>query len=119
MIKAIIERNGVIGAAFDAWMLDPEWKREQPAWTQVTNATLETVADHIDYVCQIAGNANHAGIGTDLDGGFGTEQSPRDLNTVADLQRMKGILGGRGYSEEDVSKILSGNWIGLLKRVWK
>lgn len=118
MIKAIIERDGVIGAAFDAWMLDPEWQREKPAWDQTTKATLETVADHIDYVCQIAGNANHAGIGTDLDGGFGTEQAPRDLNTIADLQRMRGILSGRGYSEEDVLKILSGNWIGLLRRVW-
>jgi membrane dipeptidase len=118
MIQAIVERGGVIGAAFDAWMLDPEWKRQLPCYEQTTKATLGTVANHIDHVCQLAGNAHHAGIGTDLDGGFGQEQSPRDLNTVADLQNLVGILHDRGYKEEAVRNILSGNWIRLLKNTW-
>ncbi|MDA0745265.1 MAG: membrane dipeptidase [bacterium] len=118
MINAIVERGGVIGSAFDAWMLDPDWKRETPPFAQRTKATLETVANHIDHVCQLAGNAHHAGIGTDLDGGFGQEQAPKDLNTIADLQNMAGILENRGYSETDVKNILSGNWIRLMKEVW-
>ena len=80
---------------------------------------METVADQIDHVCQLAGNANHAGIGTDLDGGFGTEQAPRDLNTIADVQNVAGILENRGYSEEDTGKVMSGNWIRFLKEVWQ
>ena len=108
----------MIGAAFDAWMLDPDWNREIPCWAQSTKATLETVADHIDHVCQLAGNARHAGIGTDLDGGFGQEQAPRDLNTIADLQNLVGILQRRGYAEPDVRNILSGNWVRFLKEVW-
>jgi len=119
MIKAIVERGGVIGAAFDAWMLDPEWQRGKPCYEQTTNATLETVVDHIDHVCQIAGNAHHSGIGTDLDGGFGQEQSPRDLNTIADLQNLVPVFERRGYSTEDIQNVLSGNWVRLLKDVWE
>ncbi len=118
MIKSIIERGGVIGAAFDVWMLDPEWGHERPAYEQITNATLQTVADHVDHVCDLAGNARHAAIGTDLDGGYGTEQSPRDLNTIADLRKFAEIFARRGYSHEEVGNILSGNWIRLLKAAW-
>lgn len=118
MIKAIAERGGVIGAAFDAWMLDPEWNRELPACQQTTRATLETVIDHIDHISQVLGNTRHSGIGTDLDGGFGQEQAPRDLNTIADLQNLQEIMLNRGYTEDDIRNILSGNWIRLFKQTW-
>ena len=117
MIKAIAERGGVIGAACDAWMLDPDWKREVPCYEQIANATIETVADHVDHIVQLLGNAHHAGIGSDLDGGFGTEQGPRDLNTIADLQKLAGIFEGRGASEEDIRGVMSGNWIRLLREI--
>jgi membrane dipeptidase len=81
-------------------------------------ATLESVVDHIDHVCQLAGSARHAAIGTDLDGGFGTEQSPADLDTIADLQKIPAILERRGYSAADVTGILHGNWLGLMRRAW-
>lgn len=119
MIRAIAERGGVIGVAFDAWMLDPGWKRDAPCYEQATKATLETVVDHIDHITQVLGNARHAGIGSDLDGGFGYEQAPRDLNTIADLQKLAGILDRRGYAREDVRNILSGNWIRLLRETWE
>ncbi|MFH1085104.1 MAG: membrane dipeptidase, partial [Chloroflexota bacterium] len=75
-IKAIIQRDGVIGVALDAWMLYPGWVKEQ---TPPEVVSLEAVADHIDHICQLAGNARHAAIGSDLDGGYGTEQTPYDL----------------------------------------
>ena len=118
MIKAIAERGGVIGAAFDSWMLDPDWKREVPCYEQTSGATIGTVADHVDHISQLLGNARHSGIGSDLDGGFGYEQAPRDLNTIADLQLLKGIFESRGYSDEDVRNILHGNWIRMLKEAW-
>jgi membrane dipeptidase len=74
------------------------------------------VVDHIDHVCQLAGDSRHSGIGSDLDGGFGWEQSPHDLDTIADLQQVASILGGRGYSDEDVAAIMHGNWLRLLER---
>ena len=113
----LIERGAVIGAAFDAWMLAPNWERGKstPAGMGVT---LETVVDHIDHVCQLAGNANHAAIGSDLDGAFGTEQSPADLNTIADLQKIPSILENRGYAKEDIRKIMHQNWVDFLLEAW-
>jgi membrane dipeptidase len=118
MIRAIAARDGVIGAACDAWMLDPGWQREVPACDQITAATLATVADHMDHVCQVTGTARHAGIGSDLDGGYGYEQSPRDLNTIADLQSLGGIFARRGYAEPDIAAVMGGNWIRLLRQTW-
>lgn len=115
-LKAIFERDGVIGAAFDNWMLYPGWVNGQ---TSNEVVTMNTVVDHIDYICQLAGNARHVGIGTDLDGGYGREQSPSDLDTIADLQRLNKLLADRGYSEADIAAILHGNWLRLLHDAWK
>jgi membrane dipeptidase len=114
-LRAVIERDGVIGAAFDTWMLVPGWQR---GISTNDNVTLDTVVDHIDYVCQLAGNSRHAAIGSDLDGGYGREQSPRDLDTIADLQNLAGLLSARGYSSTDIAAILHGNWFRFLRRVW-
>jgi membrane dipeptidase len=114
-LKAIFARNGVIGAAFDAWMLQPGWVVGQ---TTNEKVTLSTVVDHIDHICQLAGNSRHAAIGTDLDGGYGKEQSPRDLETIADLQQLSGLLEARGYSQVDIAGILHENWLRLLRQAW-
>jgi membrane dipeptidase len=115
-IRAIIDREGIIGAAFDNWMIRPGWVRGSKENERVV---IEHVVDHIDHICQLAGSAKHAAIGSDLDGGFGREQSPSDLDTIADLQKLVEILTGRGYSMEDVSLIMHGNWLRLLRNVWE
>jgi membrane dipeptidase len=115
-LKAIFERDGVIGAALDAWMLQLGWIVGQ---SSNENVSLATVVDHIDHICQLAGNSRHAAIGTDLDGGFGREQSPRDLDTIADLQKFAGLLAGRGYGNDDIAAILHGNWLRLLRQAWE
>jgi membrane dipeptidase len=114
-IRAIITRGGVIGAALDSWMLQTDWEQGQ---TNVNRATLADVVDHMDHICQLAGNARHAAIGSDLDGGFGTEQSPLDLDTSADLQKIPALLAARGYSPADISGIMHGNWLRLLREAW-
>lgn len=114
-LRAIIDRDGVIGAAFDDWMLYPGWVVGQTSNKEVS---LDTVVDHIDYVCQLAGNSQHAALGTDLDGGFGREQSPHDLDTIADLQEIPALLSKRGYGDDDIAAIMHGNWLRLLRRVW-
>ena len=58
----------------------------------------------------------HVGIGSDLDGGFGTEQSPGDLGTIAGLQKLDGILKSRGYSDADIDGIFFGNWLRFFTR---
>lgn len=116
-IRALLERDAVIGTAFDAWMLVPGWKIGETT-PEETGVSLSHVADHIDHICQLAGNTLHAAIGTDLDGGYGREQSPRDLDTIADLQKLPGILAERGYSDEDIENILCRNWIRFLEKAW-
>ncbi|HEX5809282.1 MAG TPA: membrane dipeptidase [Anaerolineales bacterium] len=114
-IRAIIDRRGAIGVAFDNWMIRPGWTRGARDNERVT---LAHVADHIDHVCQLAGNSRHAAIGSDLDGGFGREQSPSDLDTIADLQQIPEILSKRRYSDTDIAAIMHGNWIRLLREAW-
>lgn len=116
-LRALIARGAVIGAALDAWMMVPGWRRGTTT-PQETGVCLEHMADHIDHVCQLAGNAQHSGIGTDLDGGFGREQGPLDVDTIADLQKLNEILARRGYSAADVARIMHGNWVELLRRAW-
>jgi membrane dipeptidase len=115
-IRRLIERGAVIGSALDDWMLYPGWVRGE---TQPNVVSLSAAIDQIDHVCQLAGNARHAALGTDLDGGFGTEQSPGDLDTIADLQRIPDILRRRGYSEKDVEGICYANWVRFFLEVWK
>jgi membrane dipeptidase len=117
MIKALIARGAVIGGVFDAWMLSTGWIRGKSTPNE-RNVTLNTLLDHFDHICQLAGNANHIGIGSDLDGAFGKEQCPSDLETIADLQKIPDLLLARGYSEEDVQQVMQGNWLRFLKKAW-
>ena len=115
MIRLLAERDAVIGAALDAWMLYPNWIKGQ---TTPEVVSMKEYVDHIYRVCQITGSARHAAIGTDLDGGYGTEQTPRDLDTIADLQVVAPMLRDRGYAEADVEAIMHGNWLRLLEKAW-
>lgn len=107
-LRRLIARDAVIGMALDAWMLVPGWKMCE---TSPDVVSIAAVADHVDHVCQLAGNARHVGIGSDLDGGFGTEQAPGDLGSIAGLQKLGEILSKRGYSDADVDAVFHGNWL--------
>ncbi len=117
-LRALIARGAVIGAALDAWMLVPGWVRGKTT-PLAAKLTLEHFVDHLDHVCQLAGNARHAGIGSDLDGAFGCEQTPTDLNTIADLSKLPELLAARGYTVADVNGIMHGNFITFLQQQWK
>jgi membrane dipeptidase len=116
-IKVLVQRGAVIGAAFDAWMLVPGWVRGTSTPKNM-NCSLGKVIDHIDHICQLAGNTCHVGIGSDLDGAFGIEQCPYDLETIADLQTIPSLLKERGYSQQDVDNIMHNNWIRFLQKAW-
>ena len=116
-IIALIKRGAVIGGALDAWMMVPNWKRGISTPKEM-NCNLEVLINHMDHICQIAGNALHIGIGSDLDGAFGKEQCPYDLETIADLQKLLPLFYKRGYSKQDVENIMHGNWLRFLRNVW-
>ncbi|MFC0773550.1 dipeptidase [Terrimonas alba] len=117
-IKELISRGTVIGGALDAWMMVPNWVRGEST-PQAMNCSLEVMIDHLDHICQLAGNADHIGIGSDLDGAFGREQCPYDLETIADLQKLPDLFTKRGYSANDIEKIMHGNWLRFLRNTWK
>jgi len=114
-IRLLIERDAVIGAAFDSWMLYPGYVFGE---TSNSLVSMEAIVDHIDHVCQLAGNARHAVLGTDLDGGFGREQSPHDLDTIVDVQKIPALLRKRGYREPDIEAIMHGNWVRFFRKAW-
>ena len=112
-ITELIDRDAVIGVALDAWMMVPDWIRGKSDPVSM-GVSLNLMINNIDHICQLAGNSLHAAIGSDLDGGFGKEQSPYDLDTIADLQKVPDMLTEKGYTEEDVKNIMSENWIRFL-----
>ncbi len=116
-IRELVDRGAVIGVAFDAWMLAPGWVRGTTT-PQSAGVTLETVIDHIDRICQVAGDALHCGIGSDLDGAFGREQCPADVETIADLSRIPPRLAARGYGPDDIANIAHGNFVRFLRHAW-
>ncbi|RWY50099.1 dipeptidase [Mucilaginibacter gilvus] len=118
MIKTLIDRGAVIGAALDAWMMVPGWVRGQST-PKGMSCNMEVMADHIDHICQLAGNTLHVGMGTDLDGAFGKEQCPYDLETIADLQNVPALLKKRGYTDDDIDNMMHGNWLRFLRSAWK
>ncbi|MEQ9408170.1 MAG: membrane dipeptidase [Fuerstiella sp.] len=114
-IRALVERKAVIGLALDSWMIGPGWVRGR---TDPATVTLADAVNHIDHICQLAGTSRHCGIGSDLDGGFGKEQSPHDLETIADLQKIADLLSQRNYSDGDIAGIMHGNWVDFFRRAW-
>jgi membrane dipeptidase len=118
MIRELISRGAVIGGVMDTWMMVPNWVKGKSTPREM-NCNLEVLLDHLDHICQIAGNASHIAIGSDLDGAFGKEQSPYDIETIADLQKIPVLLEKRGYSKTDIENVMHGNWLRFLRKAWK
>jgi membrane dipeptidase len=112
-IRRLVARDATIGIAFDAIMLYPGWVRGK---TSPAVLDISAAADHIDYICQLAGDVKHVGIGTDLDGAYGTEQTPRDLKSIADVHKLEEILDRRGYQPADIDAVFFGNWLRKLRQ---
>ena len=111
VIRLLIQRNGVIGIVPANPFLNPDWRAGAPR----SSVTLAHVVAQIDYICQIAGNAHHVGLGTDFDGGWGLQSMPVEIDSISDLQKLGPKLVEKGYSEQDIAGILGGNWIHHLQ----
>ena len=113
-LRLIGERDGMVGAVLANFFLLPEYVRGRKESVPVAQ-----LAAHIDHVCQVIGDARHAGLGSDLDGGFGQRDIPDPLDSIADLPLIGAALREKGYTEEDVAGIMGGNWLALLRRAWR
>ena len=123
MLHRIIERGAVIGSSMDTWMLNRhnelDWGGDIPPRRDVFPSeliTLEDYADHVDHVCQLAGNSHHAAIGGDTDGQGGADGAPHDVDTVADYQKLADVLVRRGYTHEDIENVMYRNWQRFFER---
>lgn len=113
-IRLLGERDGVMGTVLYNPFLLKGWRKSD----RKEAVTLEHVVAHIDHICQILGNAHHVGIGSDLDGGFGAEAIPAELDTIADLPKIAGKLKERGYEPDDIENIMGGNWLRILRKAF-
>jgi membrane dipeptidase len=113
ILKGIIERGGLIGSVPLNTFLKSGWSRKNGSRRE--DVPLDTLAAHIDHICQLAGDSLHAGLGSDFDGGFGVQSVPPEIDTVADLQKLAPLLRARGYSDTDVANILGLNWMNFLE----
>ncbi len=110
-IERLIDRNGVMGVLPFNGFLNTDWKSGSPR----SMVTLRTLADHIDHICQIAGDARHAAIGTDMDGGFGYPDIPEEMNDISDIGKLGTILAEKGYKQQDIDAVFYGNWARILE----
>lgn len=113
-IRRLGERDGVIGVVLYNTFLRANHVMGDPKEL----VTLDHVVAHIDHICQVLGDAAHVGIGSDLDGGFGSADIPAEMDSVADLPLIATQLRARGYAEPDVLGIMGGNWLNLLRRAF-
>lgn len=111
MIRALIEREAVIGMVPGNFFLNGEWRRNHRF-----PVTLEQVVRHIDHICQLSGDALHVGLGSDIDGGFGRDETPQELDTALDFVKIADALRPAGYTEADILNIMGGNWQRFLSR---
>ena len=120
MIRAIVERDGVIGTVFAESMLNPAWTFEDVSSRSPTSVrTMRAAVAHVRHICEIAGDCEHVAFGTDLDGGFGRELSPTDYNTIADLQRFLELLREDGFSEQETVAFANGNLRRFFAGIWR
>jgi membrane dipeptidase len=104
MIRAIAQRNGMIGINFfNQFLVPPDQVKTRPA-------NLNDVVTHIRHICDLAGSPHHVGLGTDMDGGLGRNEIPHEIQTSADLHRVADALSSAGFNDTDVLSIMSENW---------
>ena len=105
VIQAIGQRNGVIGVVLYNGFLEPAWSADRPI-----PITVDVhVRRHLTHIAGIAGWAS-VGIGSDLDGGFGREEAPEEVDTIADLRAV-----GAAVPDEFRDAVLGGNWLDFLR----
>lgn len=113
MIKAIVAHNGVIGAVIYNRFIKDGWEKS----ARKDAVTLADLVQHAKRICDLVGDTLHVGIGSDFDGGYGVESTPKEIETVADLQKYGDALSNAGFSDQDIANVLGMNWIRLLRRV--
>ncbi len=104
IIRAVARRDGVIGLVLYNGFLEPKWEEDHT----ITVRLSKQLRRHAAYIADLS-DWSHIGIGSDLDGGLGLEESPVEISTVADLGKIGDVLPPRAREA-----VLGGNWLGFL-----
>ena len=121
MIRELIRREGIIGLVFCQYFIDPDvaWEKARFGGEYTAKYGMDGLVPHVEHIAELAGGSlDNIAIGTDMDGGFGAELTPTDVDTIADLQGFAPVLREAGVSEEDVAGILHGNALRFLRGAW-
>jgi membrane dipeptidase len=105
VIRAVAGQDGVIGLVLYNGFLEPSWKQDR----SISVTLDEHLRRHTNYIASLIG-WKHLGVGSDLDGGFGLEESPLEIDTVADLYKV-----GLVVPAEVREAVLSTNWLNFLR----
>ena len=115
------ERNAAVKAELDNLKAEgktPSYmdeERIQRQWmAKIPRPSFKVLIDHIDHIAKVAG-VDHVGLGSDFDGVSG--QTPSGMDSAADLPRITQGLLDRGYSAQDIHKILGGNVLRVFAEV--
>ena len=121
MIRELIRRDGIIGLVFCQWFIDPDvvWEDMPDTNTFVSKYGMDGLLKHVEHIADLAGGSTvNIAIGTDMDGGFGSELTPTDVDTMADVSGFAVVLEEAGYSDEQVRGIMHGNSLDFFRRLW-
>jgi membrane dipeptidase len=105
VIRAVAEQKGVIGLTLYNGFLEPRWKQDKSTPVTLAGQWLQ----HAGYIADLCG-WDHVGIGSDLDGGFGLEESPQEIDSVADLYKIGPVVPA-----EVRKKVLGANWLNFIR----
>ncbi len=111
VLRGLIARHGVVGIVPANGFLLVDWKNRGGREA----VSIDRLVAQIDYICQMAGDARHVGLGSDFDGGFGLQSVPIEIDTIADLQIIAPRLAQKGYTETDIAAIMGQNWLEMLR----
>ena len=106
IIKEVAKRGGVIGLVLYNGFLDMEWRKDH----SVPVSLAEQFRNHAEHIAKLT-SWKHVGIGSDFDGGFGSDETPMEIDSIADLYKIGDVV-----PVEFREDVLSINWINFLRR---
>jgi len=108
LIRAVAERNGLIGLnLFSLFLTDEGDKRR---------AKIDETVAHVEHIVDVSGRHDLVALGSDMDGGFGSDRLPEGINAPCDLPLLLGALSDRGWTDDQLAGFRFNNWARFLRR---
>ncbi|MFP4460138.1 MAG: dipeptidase [Candidatus Zixiibacteriota bacterium] len=104
-IKEIANRGGVIGLVmYDSFI------------TKAHKPDFNDLIRHAEHIAELTGDCHSIAIGSDIDGGFGLEKTPKEINKYSDIARLESFMARANFTSDQIDKIMYRNWRDFLKK---